>query len=195
MPKTISELIMEYFKKHKYKDIPHGPVVDWVTVKYLEYNDNPPRDPWRAIRSLHQKGFLIKVKTGVYRYDPNYVKERDLHDFSDDIKRKVLEKDNFCCVVCGRSKKDNITLTVDHIVPKDRGGTNDINNGQTLCSEHNLLKKNYSQTEAGKKYFIKMYEKAIKKNDERMIDFCISIFDVYDNYGINGHINRPNNKQ
>ena len=62
--------------------------------------------------------------------------------------------------------------------------------------EHNLLKKNYSQTEAGKKYFIKIYEKAIATNDEKMIQFCKKVLDVYDEYGINGHIARPDgNKQ
>lgn len=30
MAKSISELIMDYFKKHPKKDLKHGPVVDWV---------------------------------------------------------------------------------------------------------------------------------------------------------------------
>ena len=60
--------------------------------------------------------------------------------------------------------------------------------------EHNLLKKNYSQTEAGKRYFIKMYETAARNNDERMIKFCKDIFDLYDKHKINGHIKRPNGK-
>nr|MBC8390066.1 HNH endonuclease [Actinomycetota bacterium] len=96
---------------------------------------------------------------------------------------------------CGRGKKDGVELVVDHIKPRDKGGTNDIENGQTLCMEHNLIKKNYSQTEAGKRYFIKMYEKAIANNDEKMIKFCKNIFNVYDEFGINGHINRPNSKK
>jgi len=28
--KTISDLIMEYFRKHPKKELQHGPVVDWV---------------------------------------------------------------------------------------------------------------------------------------------------------------------
>ena len=58
--------------------------------------------------------------------------------------------------------------------------------------EHNLIKKNYSQTEAGKRYFIKLYEKALLNKDEKMIKFCKDIFDIYDKYKINGHIKRPN---
>ena len=70
-----------------------------------------------------------------------------------------------------------------------------VNNGQTLCMEHNLMKKNYSQTEAGKRYFIKMYEQAVSNNDGRMIDFCKCVFECYDKYGVNGHITRPYSKE
>lgn len=61
-----------------------------------------------------------------------------------------------------------------------------------MCAEHNLLKKNYSQTEAGKRYFIKIYETAVAIGDERMLRFCREVFDVYDKECINGHIPRPN---
>lgn len=60
--KTISQLVKEYFLAHPNQDLRHGEVVDWVTAEWLKYNPEPPIDPWRAIRKLHQKGFLIKVK-------------------------------------------------------------------------------------------------------------------------------------
>lgn len=66
-----------------------------------------------------------------------------------------------------------------------------MENGQTLCSEHNLLKKNYSQTEFGKRFIIKLYEEALEKQDERMINFCKDILDIYDKYNIDWHIKRP----
>jgi len=195
MAKTISELIMEYFVNHPNEDIEHGSVVDWVTEQWLIDHDIPPRDPWRAVRKLHQEGNLIKVRKGVYKYDPDYVHEVDLWDFPSDVKEAILERDNYRCVVCGRGIEDGVELVADHIKPKDKGGTNDISNGQTLCTEHNLIKKNYSQTEAGKRYFIKMYEKAVDNNDDRMIKFCNAVFDAYDKYGYNGHIQRPNSNR
>lgn len=91
-----------------------------------------------------------------------------------------MKRDNYRCVVCGRGIKDGVELVVDHIKPKDKGGTSDISNGQTLCMDHNLIKKNYSQTEAGKRYFIKMYEKAVDNDDDRMIKFCKAVSDAYD---------------
>ena len=116
----------------------------------------------------------------------------ELWDFPEETKKAILKRDNYRCVVCGRDERYGVELVVDHIRPKDKGGTNDIKNGQVLCMEHNLMKKNYSQTEAGKKYFIKMYETAVSNNDSRIIKFCKSVFDVYDEFKINGHIPRPN---
>jgi len=45
-----------------------------------------------------------------------------------------------------------------------------------------------------KSALIKIYEKAIANNDERMIRFCEAVFDDYDEFGINRHITRPNGK-
>lgn len=192
--KSIADLIIKYFKKHPKEDLQHGPVVDWVEKQYLRLYNKKPRDSWRAIRMLHQEGKLIKVKKGIYRYNPEYCKKVELFDFSLDVKEEILKLDNYRCVVCGRGEKDGVELCVDHIKPKDKGGNNSIDNGQTLCMEHNLMKKNYSQTEAGKKYFIKMYKIAIVNSDEKMIRFCEDVFNIYDKYMINGHIKRPNGK-
>jgi len=194
MQKGISELILEYFKKNPKKDLKHGPVVDWITKQYLKDHPHPPRDPWRAIRKLHQDGKLIKVKKGIYRYEPNYEEKKELLDFSPGEKEKIFKKDGYKCVVCGRGIAEGVEICADHIRPKDKGGTNTIDNGQTLCAQHNLIKKNYSQTEAGKKYFIKMYNRAVKLNDEKIIKFCRCVFACYDRHDINGHIPRPNGK-
>lgn len=158
-------------------------------------NPEPPRDPWRAIRKLYQEGKLIKVGKGVYRYDPELEKKVDLYDFSPATKKAIFQRDKFRCIICGRGINDGVEICADHIKPKDKGGDNSIDNGQTLCTEHNLIKKNYSQTEAGKKYFIKLYKQAVEKQDTRMIEFCKSVFDCYDVHQINGHIKRPNGKK
>ena len=79
--------------------------------------------------------------------------------------------------------------------PKDKGGTNTIDNGQILCYQHNLLKKNYSQTEAGKRYFIRMYQTALQNQDEKMIAFCRAVFDVYDEHDVDRHIARPDTEK
>jgi predicted restriction endonuclease len=194
MRKTISDLIMEYFHKHSKEELEHGPVVDWVEEQYRKLYGKKPRDTWRGIRRLYQEGILIKVKKGVYKYDPDLVQNKELQEFTPNIKEAIFKRDNYKCVVCGRGREEGVEIHADHKIPLDKGGTNTIDNGQTLCSEHNFLKKNYSQTEFGKRFLIRLYKDAVEKNDEKMVKFCKEVFDVYDKYGVNGHIRRPNHK-
>ena len=195
MAKSINALIIEYFKKHPNEDLQHGPVVDWVTNQYLKNHPNHPRDPWRAIRNLYEKGILIQVKKGVYRYNPEHVNEVELFEFSPETKEKIFERDGYKCVVCGKGVRDGIEIHADHIKAKNKGGDNSLENGQTLCTQHNNIKKNYSQTEAGKRYFTKLYKQAIKVKDIKMVNFCKCVFECYDIHEINGHIPRPNGKK
>ena len=129
---TQEEIVMEFFKNHPQKDIHHPEIVDWVTEEYKKRAGKVFRDPDRQIRKLHQEGFLIKIGKGIYKYDPNFIKIRELEDFTAEQKKKILERDNFKCVICGKGKKDGIELQVDHIKPKDKGGKATLENGQTL---------------------------------------------------------------
>jgi 5-methylcytosine-specific restriction endonuclease McrA len=194
MKTTIADLIMEYFKMHPKEDLQHGPVVDWVEEQYLKLYGRKPRDPWRSIRRLHQEGILIKVRKGIYQYNPDVIQHKELYEFPPEVKEAIFERDRYKCVVCGRGRQDGVEIHADHKVPLDKGGTNTIDNGQTLCSEHNFLKKNYSQTEFGKRFLIRLYNDAIDRGDERMAKFCKEIFDIYNKYRINRHIKRPNHK-
>ncbi len=186
--KTIRELLIEFFKSHPNEDMPHGPVVDWVEERYLKIYNKKPRDTWRSIRNLHENGFLIKVRKGIYRYDPEAVKERKLEEFTSEQKAEILKRDNYKCVICGRGKKEGVELHVDHIKPKYLGGKATIENGQTLCAQHNFIKKSLKQTETGKKMFIHLYELAKKENNFKLMKFCEDILKIYEEYDINGHI-------
>ncbi len=63
-----------------------------------------------------------------------------------------------------------------------------IENGQTLCAQHNFIKKSFNQTEAGKKMFILLYEAAKADGEREIMDFCTDIFSTYEKHDINGHI-------
>jgi hypothetical protein len=186
--KSQSDLLMEYFKNNPNRDISHPEVVDWATVEWLSRTGKVFRDPDRGIRKLSQAGFLIKVAKGVYRYDPKLVKEREFEDFTPAQKEAIMVRDNYRCVVCGRGPKDGVELQVDHIKPKDQGGKATIENGETLCAQHNFQKKNYKQTESGKRFFIRLYDAAKANNDVSLQDFCRQILEVYEKNSVNGHI-------
>lgn len=185
---TQAKLIMEFFEKNPNRDVSHPEIVDWATEEYRKRMGNIFRDPDRQIRQLHQKGYLIKVAKGVYRYDPKQVKERDLEDFTPALKKAIFERDNYRCVVCGRNSKEGVEIHVDHIKPKDFGGKATLENGQTLCSQHNFLKKNFKQTETGKRLFIRLYDLAKTENNKPLLKFCIEILEVFEKNDINGHI-------
>lgn len=70
MAPTQADLIKQYFERNPNRDIPHPEIVDWAVAEYKRLTGEVFRDPDRAIRKLHQEGFLIKVRKGVYRYDP-----------------------------------------------------------------------------------------------------------------------------
>lgn len=182
------DLIKEYFINNPKRDIKHPEVVDWVVKEWKERKGEVFRDPDRGIRSLAQKGFLQKIKKGVYRYDPDFVVHRELEDFTQEQKEIIMKRDGYKCVICGRGREDGVELQVDHIKPKDFGGKATIENGQTLCAQHNFRKKNYGQTETGKKMFIRLYELAQKSKDKELISFCEEVLGVYVKHGINSHI-------
>lgn len=185
---TQEEILKQYFMNNPNRDIPHPEIVDYVTEKFKNETGKVFRDPDRGIRKLHQSGFLIKVKKGTYRYDPDSIHNKNYEDFSTDIKVKILERDGFRCVVCNKGKEDGVELHVDHIRAKDLGGKADFKNGQTLCSRHNFLKKNLNQTTFAKKLFIKLYAEAKYLNDIDLINFCLEVLNIYEKYNIDNQI-------
>ena len=59
----------------------------------------------------------------------------------------VLARDKWTCCSCGRSTRlHGITLHVDHILPRSKGGTDHIDNLQALCSKCNIGKSNRDST-------------------------------------------------
>ena len=58
------------------------------------------------------------------------------------LRYKVLKKDAFKCVACGRSAIDGAKLHIDHKTPFSLGGLTELNNLQTLCSDCNISKSN-----------------------------------------------------
>lgn len=183
-----SKLIMEYFKDNPCREIAHPEVVDWCVKEYKKRSRKVFRDPDRAIRKLHQEGLLIKIKKGVYKYDPDFVKNPELEDFTAEQKAAILKRDEYKCVMCGMGEANGMELHVDHMIPKDKGGKATIENGQTLCSVHNFRKKNYKQTESGKKMFILLYKLSKATNDKTMIEFCKEVLETFDKHHVNGHI-------
>ena len=61
------------------------------------------------------------------------------------LRHEVFKRDNYKCVECGASKEDGAVLHIDHIIPVSKGGTDELDNLQTLCKDCNLNKSDVIQ--------------------------------------------------
>ena len=53
------------------------------------------------------------------------------------LRKTVMERDNYTCQCCGKYMPDEIGLQVDHIIPINKGGKTVLSNLQVLCSKCN----------------------------------------------------------
>lgn len=86
---------------------------------------------------------VIKGQTEVIRIKPNII-VGDRREIGLGLRYKVLSRDNFKCVRCGRSPATNpdVELHIDHKLPFSRGGKTILENLETKCKECNLGKSN-----------------------------------------------------
>jgi hypothetical protein len=67
------------------------------------------------------------------------------------LRLKILERDNFTCVLCGKSPAlvPGTILHIDHVTPFSKGGKTVAGNLRTLCSLCNLGRGNCAELAAG----------------------------------------------
>lgn len=59
-----------------------------------------------------------------------------------ELRRKIKERDNYTCQICGKYTPDEVGLHIDHIIPISKGGKTVEQNLQVLCDKCNLRKSN-----------------------------------------------------
>ena len=57
----------------------------------------------------------------------------------------VLARDNYLCQPCAENYKVTPATEVDHIIPKNKGGTNDPDNLQSICNSCHVIKTEYDK--------------------------------------------------
>jgi hypothetical protein len=62
------------------------------------------------------------------------------------IRWQVFQRDNWRCVSCGRGSQHDVILHIDHIIPRSKGGKDELENYQTLCETCNIGKSNKDDT-------------------------------------------------
>mgnify|MGYP003445899744 FL=1 len=95
--------------------------------------------------------FSMNQKVNESPIDLKIVKERAATKIKvmPGIRWQVFKRDNWRCVSCGVKavENDTVILHVDHILPRSKGGKDEMINFQTLCDKCNLGKSNTDKTD------------------------------------------------
>lgn len=86
---------------------------DWSD--FIRFSDDP-----QILTDLTRKIFQRKLR----------------YNLSGEVQQKVWAADGFCCKYCGRVMGE-VLLTVDHFIPLELGGANNISNYITSCRRCN----------------------------------------------------------
>jgi len=70
-------------------------------------------------------------------------------------RKNILKRDNNTCQYCGKSKSE---ITIDHVLPKDKGGNDSWNNLVVACKRCNIIKRNYLLKDIDMKLIRKPFE-------------------------------------
>ena len=94
----------------------------------------------------YYKGIRIAPINGIIKpFTTNTHITRRRNPINPALRHEVFHRDGYRCLECGASNKD-IQLEIDHIKPVAQGGTDELNNLQTLCMTCNRAKNNRAWT-------------------------------------------------
>ena len=95
-------------------------------------------------RLIEERAIVDRFYVVITPSNPKQKKRKRTH-VPRGLRKEVFKRDNYRCVECGASKDDGAVLHVDHKVPVSKGGTDELENLQTLCSDCNLNKSDVIQ--------------------------------------------------
>ena len=106
-----------------------------IFLEKAELLHDDPKKELRTIRESFQFPSVIRLRSYIRVPYNKVVLSR----------RNIMRRDNFTCMYCG-SKND---LTIDHVLPKSRGGKDVWENLTTACEKCNVKKGSRTPQEAG----------------------------------------------
>ena len=185
--KTTKDYILAFFNKnpnkiYKLKDIDRIVNADFQK----ETNSTKTLYTNRTIRALFTqgyieelKGFLEKPNKGIYKFKKGKKSTFSKSPFSQKTKDRIKKRDKDKCQFCGKKNSIEGPLAIDHIDPEDNGGKGVYENGITLCTKCNNIKRNLNVTTFGKKVFEKYLLIAKKNNLKETVLFLEDLLEVY----------------
>ncbi len=115
-------------------------------------------------------------------------RDRNRKPIPGSLRYKILARAKGCCEACGISS-DERALDIDHILPKNQGGSNDETNLQVLCYQCNRGKRDADDTDFHKvkESYLDRDKQCIFCNlpeDKKIIDSNELAIAFYDNYPV-----------
>jgi len=98
---------------------------------------------------IEELKLICKVKIHNYLDDRKnvwYHRKKASGYISGSIRLEVFKRSKTKCEMCGVDNKEK-ALEVDHIIPRNRGGSDDISNLQALCYSCNSIKRDKDDTD------------------------------------------------
>lgn len=126
--------------------------------------------------------FLSRYDFSITTYQYNCENQRAL--MTTELKRKVIQRDNSVCQICGKKCLPN-EIEIDHIKPISKGGKTYFDNLQVLCVRCNRKKSN--------KWLEFLNDKEYNREEETRIKICKESEDEKNLLGIPRQNNKKNN--
>ena len=92
------------------------------------------RNHYMETKSFFAEDFLKTCDAIFERQERRSKAAKERRRMTAEMRYKVLVRDGFRCVICGRTAADGAILQVDHIKPVSKGGKSTPSNLRTLCS-------------------------------------------------------------
>ena len=108
-------------------------LVDKGKAEIIKSDENPIVAGYKS----YVRPLIIRLLSYI-RFNPRNIKVN---------RTRIYKRDNHECVYCGSKKQ----LTIDHVLPKSRGGKNEWTNLVTCCFKCNVKKANRTPEEANMK--------------------------------------------
>jgi len=89
---------------------------------------------------------ILEDRIAEYTQQRNPFGDKNLDPVPSSRRFQILKRAGARCELCGKSAKDE-QIDVDHIVPRAKGGSNDISNLQALCRSCNGAKRDQDDTD------------------------------------------------
>ena len=136
--------LLRYFLANVGREIPRKELEDLCKDNGTEWA--------RSLRSLRDDGWVIECDNSrrvyLFPYGEPRGEKKDSRYIPQDLKAKVLLRDQSTCQMCGKTvRDDHIKIHIDHIIPHSWGGETLLENLQCLCKDCNEGKKNWEASE------------------------------------------------